>query len=293
VRTFRVDNPHTKPFAFWEWALGEVKAAHPDAIFLAEAFTRPKVMYRLSKVGFTQSYTYFAWKNTKQDLTDYLTELTRTGAVEFFRPNFWPNTPDILNEYLQTGSRSAFAARLVLAATLASSYGIYGPAFELMEHVPREPGSEEYRDSEKYEIRNWDLDTPDSLAPLIAKVNRIRRENPALHDIRSLRFHGIGNQGLIAYSKATQDRSNVILIVVNIDHRHPQSGWTDLSLGELGVRPSEPFEVEDLLTGATHTWQGPSNFVQLDPAGEPAHIFRVRRSPAGAAATATNAKATR
>jgi starch synthase (maltosyl-transferring) len=283
VRTFRVDNPHTKPFAFWEWALAEVKAAHQDAIFLAEAFTRPKVMYRLSKLGFTQSYTYFTWKNTKQDLTDYLTELTRTGAVEFFRPNFWPNTPDILNEYLQTGRRDAFAARHVLAATLASSYGMYGPAFELMEHVPREPGSEEYRDSEKYEIRTWDLDRPDSLASLIAKVNRIRRENPALHDVRSLRFHGIGNEELIAYSKATEDRSNVILVVVNLDQRHPQSGWTDLLLDELGVRASEPFEVEDLLTGATHTWQGSSNFVQIDQAGEPAHVFRVRRRPAGAA----------
>lgn len=285
VRTFRVDNPHTKPFAFWEWTLAEVRAEFPDAIFLAEAFTRPKVMYRLSKLGFTQSYTYFSWKNTKQDLTDYLTELTRTGAVEFFHPSFWPNTPDILNEYLQTGRRSAFAARLVLAATLASSYGIYGPAFELMEHVSREPGSEEYRDSEKYEIRTWDLERRDSLAPLIAKVNRLRRENPALHDVRSLRFHGIGNEELIAYSKATEDRSNVILVVVNLDPRHPQSGWTDLSLDELGVRASEPFEVQDLLTGVTHGWQGPSNFVQLDPAGEPAHVFRVRRRPPGAAST--------
>jgi starch synthase (maltosyl-transferring) len=276
VRTFRVDNPHTKPFTFWEWTLAEVKAVYPDAIFLSEAFTRPKVMYRLSKIGFTQSYTYFAWKNTKQDLSDYLTELTRTGAVEFFRPNFWPNTPDILNEYLQSGRRSAFAARLILAATLGSTYGIYGPAFELMEHTPREPGSEEYLNSEKYEIRTWDLDRRNSLAPLITRINGIRRENPALHDIRRLRFHGIDNEHLLAYSKTTEDRSNVILVIVNLDQRNPQSGWTNLALGDLGMGVSEPFEVEDLLTGATHVWQGASNFVRLDPTGEPAHVFRVR-----------------
>jgi starch synthase (maltosyl-transferring) len=252
-----------------------VRAAHPEAIFLSEAFTRPKVMYRLSKVGFTQSYTYFAWKTEKQDLTDYLIELTRTGAVEFFRPSFWPNTPDILHAYLQTGRRSAFASRLVLAATLASSYGIYGPPFELMEHTPREPGSEEYLDSEKYEIRTWDLDRKDSLAPLVTRINEIRRENPALHDIRRLRFHGIDNQQLIAYSKTTEDYSNVILVVVNLDPRNPQSGWTSLDLGELGVGPMESFEVEDLLTGASHTWQGSSNFVRLDAVGEPAHVFRV------------------
>jgi starch synthase (maltosyl-transferring) len=276
VRTFRVDNPHTKPFAFWEWALAEVRAAHPDAIFLSEAFTRPKVMYRLSKLGFTQSYTYFAWKTEKQDLTDYLIELSKTGAVEFFRPNFWPNTPDILHAYLQTGRRSAFASRLVLAATLASSYGIYGPAFELMEHTPREPGSEEYLNSEKYEIRTWELDRKDSLAPLVTRINEIRRENPALQDIRRLRFHGIDNEQLIAYSKTTEDYSNVILIVVNLDQRNPQSGWTSLDLSELGVGTMESFEVQDLLTGATHIWQGSSNFVRLDAGGEPAHVFRVR-----------------
>lgn len=282
VRIFRVDNPHTKPFAFWEWLIAEVRAEHPDTIFLAEAFTRPKVMYRLAKLGFTQSYTYFAWRTTKPDLTDYLTELTRTGAVEFFRPSFWPNTPDILTAYLQTGRRSAFAVRFVLAATLAANYGIYGPAFELLEHVPREPGSEEYRDSEKYEIRTWDLDRPDSLAPLIATMNRIRRENPALHDNRSLRFHGIANDQLIAYSKATPDRSNVVLVVVNLDQENARSGWTDLDLGELGLAPGEPFEVEDLLMGAVFSWVGAANFVQLHPAEAPAHVFRVRRATRGA-----------
>jgi starch synthase (maltosyl-transferring) len=277
VRIFRVDNPHTKPFAFWEWMLAEVRGAHPDAVFLSEAFTRPRVRYRLAKVGFSQSYTYFAWRNTKQELTDYLTELTRSPVVEYFRPSFWPNTPDILTSYLQTGRRAAFAVRLILAATLSASYGIYGPAYELMEHTPIEPGSEEYRDSEKYEIRTWDLERADSLAPLVAAVNRIRRDNPALHENRSLRFHGIANDGLIAYSKATPDRSNVVLAIVNLDQRTEQSGWTDLDLGELGVRAGEPFEVEDLLSGEVSRWTGPVNFVALDPAEAPAHVLRVRQ----------------
>jgi starch synthase (maltosyl-transferring) len=281
VRVFRVDNPHTKPFAFWEWLIAEVKADYPETIFLSEAFTRPKVMYRLAKLGFTQSYTYFTWRNTKRELTDYLTVLTRTGAIEFFRPNFWPNTPDILHEYLQSGRRSAFATRFVLAATLSSNYGVYGPAFELLEHVPREPGSEEYLNSEKYEIKTWDLDRPDSLAPLIVAVNRIRRQNPALQDNRSLRFHGIGSDDLIAYSKSTPDRSNAILVVVNLDQVHARSGWTDLDLDAIGAPASERFEVEDLLTGAVFSWQGRSNFVQLDPADQSAHVFRVRRRAPG------------
>jgi starch synthase (maltosyl-transferring) len=280
VRVFRVDNPHTKPFAFWEWLIAEVKTVYPEAIFLSEAFTRPKVMYRLAKLGFTQSYTYFTWRNTKWELTDYLTELTRTGAVEFFRPSFWPNTPDILHEYLQSGGRPAFAVRLILAATLSSSFGIYGPAFELLERTPREPGSEEYRNSEKYEIRAWDLDRRDSLAPLVGRVNRIRRENPALQGNRTLRFHGVRNDQLLAYSKATEDRSNVVLVIVNLDPRHAQSGWTDLDLGELGLPPGAAFEVEDLLTGAVFAWSGPGNFVQLDPGDAPAHVLRLRR-PAG------------
>jgi starch synthase (maltosyl-transferring) len=277
VRVFRVDNPHTKPFSFWEWMIADVKASYPDTIFLAEAFTRPKVMYRLAKLGFTQSYTYFTWRNTKHELTEYLTELTHTGAVEFFRPSLWPNTPDILHEYLQTGGRPAFAVRLILAATLSSTYGIYGPAFELLERTPREPGSEEYRNSEKYEIRRWDLERRDSLAPLLATVNRIRRENPALQDNRSLRFHGIGNDRMLAYSKVTADRSNAILVVVNLDPRATQSGWTDLDLGELGVASGPSFEVEDLLTGAVYAWSGRGNFVQLDPADAVAHVLRVRR----------------
>jgi starch synthase (maltosyl-transferring) len=277
VRLFRVDNPHTKPFAFWEWLIADVKASYPDAIFLAEAFTRPKVMYRLAKLGFTQSYTYFTWRNTKHELTEYLTELTRTGAAEFFRPSFWPNTPDILHEYLQRGGRPAFAVRLILAATLSSSYGIYGPAFELMERTPREQGSEEYRNSEKYEIRRWNLDRRDSLAPLVARLNRARRENAALQHNRTLRFHGIANDRMIVYSKTSDDRSNAVLVIVNLDPHAAQSGWTDLELGELGLAPGASFEVEDLLTGAVYAWAGRDNFVQLDPADSVAHVLRIRR----------------
>jgi starch synthase (maltosyl-transferring) len=276
VRIFRVDNPHTKPFAFWEWLIEEIKAEHPEVLFLAEAFTRPRVMYRLAKLGFTQSYTYFAWRNTKQELTDYFTELTRTSLREFFRPNLWPNTPDILTEHLQTGGTPAFMARLVLAATLGASYGIYGPAFELQEKQPIREGSEEYMDSEKYEIRRWDLKRSDSLAEFLGRVNRIRRENEALQSDRSLRFHEIGNDHLIAYSKSTEDGANVILTVVNLDPHHPQGGWTGLDLGSLGLDPNEQYQVHDLLTEARFVWNGARNYVELDPHVVPAHIFRIR-----------------
>ena len=278
VRAFRVDNPHTKPFAFWEWALGEIRREHPDVIFLSEAFTRPKVMYRLAKLGFTQSYTYFAWRRHKAEIQEYLTEITRPPVVELFRPSFWPNTPDILTDQLQTGGRAMFVQRFLLAATLTANYGIYGPAFELMEHVPREPGSEEYRDSEKYQLRRWDLDRPDSLCELIAHVNRIRRENPALQSDRSLRFHAIENDQILCYSKATADRGNVILVAVTLDPRDTQAGWVRLDLPALGLAPGEAFQVHDLLTGARYSWQGEHNFVQLDPEGTPAHIFRIQRA---------------
>ena len=275
VRVFRVDNPHTKPFAMWEWMIGEIKAAHPDVIFLSEAFTRPKIMHRLAKLGYTQSYTYFAWRNTKAELTEYFTELTQSASREYFRPNVWPNTPDILTAQLQTGGRPAFMTRLTLAATLSANYGIYGPAFELLEHEPRETGSEEYLHSEKYEIRNWDLDHPDSLQAFIAQVNRIRRENPALHEDWRLVFHAIDNDQLICYSKSTADRSNVILVVVNLDPRFKQSGWLDLVLPELGMAPERAYQAHDLLTGARYTWRGPRNYVELDPRKLPAHILRL------------------
>jgi starch synthase (maltosyl-transferring) len=275
VKVFRVDNPHTKPYPMWAWLIGEVKRAHPEVIFLAEAFTRPHPMHRLAKLGFSQSYTYFTWRNTRQELTEYFTELAHDPSRDYFRPNVWPNTPDILHAYLQGGERGAFVTRLVLAATLCSNYGIYGPAFELMEHVPREPGSEEYRDSEKYEIKAWNRERPDSLRPLIARVNAIRRTNPALHRNDTLRFHGIDNAQLIAYSKASGDGRNVILCIVNLDPRWPQSGWTALDLAALGVPANAAFEVHDLLTDARYRWQGAHNYVELRPSEMPAHVLRV------------------
>jgi starch synthase (maltosyl-transferring) len=277
VRIFRVDNPHTKPFAFWEWLITELKSERPDLIFLSEAFTRPKVMTRLAKLGFTQSYTYFTWRTSKWELTEYFTELTRTQVAEYFRPHLWPNTPDILTEQLQRGGRPAFVQRLVLAATLGANYGIYGPPFELMEHRPLREGSEEYLASEKYEIRHWDVSRRDSLTELIARVNRIRRENPALQTDRTLRFHDVDNGALIAYSKRAADGGNVILVVVNLDPHHVQAGWVHLPLQELGIEPGRPFQVHDLLTDARYQWQGEGNFVELDPQVVPAHILRVRQ----------------
>jgi starch synthase (maltosyl-transferring) len=281
VLIFRVDNPHTKPFAFWEWMIGEVKRDHPNVLFLAEAFTRPKVMYRLAKLGFSQSYTYFAWRNSSRELAEYFTELTRGEAKDFFRPNLWPNTPDILTEYLQHGGRPAFAARLLLAATLGSSYGIYGPAFELLENRPREAGSEEYLDSEKYEIKRWELSRPESLAELIGLINKIRIENAALHSNRGLRFHETENEALIAYTKASPDLSNLLLTVVNLDPYRTQAGMISLPLEELGLDPALGYQAHDLLSGARYMWYGPRNFVELNPYGVPGHVLRLRQLRAG------------
>jgi starch synthase (maltosyl-transferring) len=277
IRIFRVDNPHTKPFHFWQWLITEIKKSYPDVIFLSEAFTRPKVMYRLAKLGFTQSYTYFAWRNTAWELTQYFTELTRGNAREYFHPNLWPNTPDILTEYLQFGGRPAFMARLVLAATLGANYGIYGPAFELCENRPKEPGSEEYLDSEKYEVKNWDISGPDSLKDFVARVNQIRRENAALQGDWSLRFHEVDNTQLICYSKHTDDFSNVVLVVVNLDPHHTQSGWVEFPLEELGIDPQRSYQMHDLLSGARYLWRGTRNYVELNSQVAPAHIFRMRR----------------
>jgi len=277
VRVFRVDNPHTKPFPMWEWLIGEIKAQHPEVVFLAEAFTRPHPMHWLAKVGFSQSYTYFAWRNTKEELTEYFTELSKDASRDYLRPNVWPNTPDILTEYLQSGLQPAFVVRLLLAGTLSASYGIYGPAFELMEHVPRSKGSEEYLNSEKYEIRAWDRDREDSLRPIIARLNAIRRTNPALHANERLAFHEVDNDEIIGYSKSTPDYGNVILTFVNLDPRSTQWGWTSLDLAELGIEEDEPFEVHDLLTDARYTWTGPRNYVELRPKDMPAHVFHVTR----------------
>ena len=277
ILIFRVDNPHTKPFGFWERLIGEVHRLRPEVIFLAEAFTRPKVMYRLAKLGFTQSYNYFPWRNTKRELTEYFTELGTAPVSDFFRANLWPNTPDILTEYLQFGGRGAFMVRLILAATLGASYGIYGPAFELMEARPREPGSEEYLDSEKYEIRHWNREDPASLRELIALVNRIRRENAPLQSDRGLRFHPTDNDMLIAYSKTGESGADSVLVVVNLDPHHAQSGWLQLDLQSLGLPASGSYQMHDLLSSARFLWQGARNFVLLDPGRAPAHVFRIRR----------------
>jgi starch synthase (maltosyl-transferring) len=282
VRVFRVDNPHTKALPFWEWCLGKLNSDYPDVIFLAEAFTRPHVMYGLAKRGFTQSYTYFTWRNSKTELESYLEEITRPPISEFFRPNFWPNTPDILHKTLQVGGRSAFMQRVILAATLSSNYGIYGPAFELAENAPAHPApgkteSEEYLDSEKYEIRQRDRNAPGSLVPLITALNRIRRGNPALHSNSSLRFHTIDNPDLICYSKSTEGFENTILVAVNLDAFNEQAGWTNLDLGQLGVGAQQSFVVEDLLTGTRYTWRDRRNYVALRPGVQPAHIFRIAR----------------
>jgi len=275
VRIFRVDNPHTKPFRFWEWLIDAVHRRHPDVIFLAEAFTRPKVMRHLAKCGFSQSYTYFTWRNSKAELVEYFTELTRTEAREYLRPNLFTNTPDILHAFLQTGGRPAFAVRFVLAATLGANYGIYGPAFELCEQRAL-PASEEYLDSEKYQLRHWDLERSDSLRPLIATVNAARHANPALREQRTLRFIPTDNDQLIAYTKHSADGANLILVVVNLDPYRAQSGWVDVPVHDYFIGGEQPYELHDLLTDATYIWRGGRNYVRLDPARQPAHIFRVR-----------------
>jgi starch synthase (maltosyl-transferring) len=277
IRIFRIDNPHTKPFAFWEWVIAMIKRQYPEVIFLAEAFTRPKIMHRLAKLGFTQSYTYFAWRNTKQELTEYFTELTAGPGREYFRPNCWPNTPDILTEYLQYGGAPAFMARVALAATLSPSYGIYGPAFELMESAPRDPGGEEYLDSEKYQLRAWERGRGDSLAPFIARLNRIRQQNPALHTDGDLRFHQTDNDALICYSKNTPELDNVIVTVANLDPHNPQAGWVNLDLEGMRVDPGHSYQMHELLSGARYLWNGARNFVRLEPGRAPVHIFRLGR----------------
>jgi starch synthase (maltosyl-transferring) len=282
VHVFRVDNPHTKPFVFWEWLIGEVKREHPDVIFLAEAFTRPKVMYRLAKVGFSQSYTYFAWRNTAWELYQYFTELSQPPIRQFFRPNLWPNTPDILTEYLQHGGRTAFMTRLVLAATLGASYGIYGPAFELCENRAREQGSEEYLDSEKYELRPRDyaraLAEGRSLEPLIKQLNMIRRLHPALQQLRTIHFHGVDNDALLAYSKFDPATGDCVLVVVTLNAFGPEEATLWLDMAALGMEPYERFWVRDEITGQEFQW-GQSNYIRLDPARAVAHIINMPLIP--------------
>ena len=275
VKIFRVDNPHTKPFRFWEWALADIRREHPDAIFLSEAFTRPKVMRYLAKAGFSQSYTYFTWRNTAAELQEYFTELTQTAVREYMRPNLFANTPDILHAYLQRGGRPAFEVRFVLAATLGASYGIYS-GFELLENIPVRDGSEEYLDSEKYQIRPRDFATPHSLAETITLVNTIRREHPALHSDWSLQFHRTDNPELLCYSKRSDDGADTLLMAVNVDPFNMQHGFVQVPIADWGLTPGVAYEVIDLLSNERYTWRGEWNYVRLDPQGRMAHILHLQ-----------------
>jgi starch synthase (maltosyl-transferring) len=273
VKIFRVDNPHTKPLPFWEWLIDETHRRHPEVIFLSEAFTRPKVMQGLAKLGFTQSYTYFTWRNTKWELTEYLSELAHSEMSAYFRPNFFVNTQDILHDYLQTGGPPAFKIRLALAALLSPTYGVYS-GFELYENVPRERDSEEYLHSEKYELRPRDYEQPGNLAPYIRRINEIRRQHPALAHLANIRWHGIDKEYLLAFSKSTPE-GDTILAVANLNPWHWEEGTTHLDLHALGVDPSRPFEVSDLITGDVFMWNGAHNYIRLDPHVEPVHVFSV------------------
>ncbi|MEU3948857.1 alpha-1,4-glucan--maltose-1-phosphate maltosyltransferase [Streptomyces sp. NPDC029526] len=279
VRVFRVDNPHTKPVVFWERVIGEINRTDPDVIFLAEAFTRPAMMHTLAQIGFQQSYTYFTWRNSKQELTEYLTELSGEAA-SYMRPNFFANTPDILHAYLQHGGRPAFEVRAVLASTLSPTWGIYS-GYELCENTPLREGSEEYLDSEKYQLRPRDWEAAEregrTIAPLITTLNTLRRAHPALRRLRNLRFHGTDNDSVIAYSK--RSGSDVVLVVVNLDPHHTQEATVFLDLPHLGLDPHEPVPVRDELTGETYHW-GSANYVRLEPGRAPAHVLHVQRPPA-------------
>ncbi|MFG3284847.1 alpha-1,4-glucan--maltose-1-phosphate maltosyltransferase [Streptomyces sp. NPDC048111] len=278
VRIFRVDNPHTKPVVFWEKVIAEINGTDPDVIFLAEAFTRPAMMHTLAKVGFQQSYTYFTWRNTRHELTEYVTELAGESA-SYMRPNFFVNTPDILHAYLQEGGRPAFEVRAVLAATLSPSWGLYA-GYELCENAPARPGSEEYLDSEKYQLRPRDWESAEregrSIAPLITTLNRVRRRHPALRQLRSVHFHTTDNDALIAYSK--RSGSNTVLVVANLDPHHTQEATVSLDMPALGLAWDESVPVRDELTGETYHW-GRNSYVRLEPGRAPAHILVLRPSP--------------
>jgi starch synthase (maltosyl-transferring) len=275
VRIFRVDNPHTKPIAFWEYLIKGVREKYPDTIFLSEAFTRPKMMKALAKAGFNQSYTYFTWRNSKQELIEYFTELTQTEMSEYFRPNLWTNTPDILPFVLQEGGRPAFMIRVALAATLSPLYGIYS-GYELCEDEPL-PGREEYLDSEKYQFKERDWNAPGNIKDWIARLNKIRKENRALQFYTNLRFHDADNDAILFYSKMTAARDNIILVVVNLDPHRKQNSFVYVPIESFGQMESDVYQVQDLLSGATYTWRGRRNYVELDPDIQPAHVFLVRR----------------
>ncbi len=275
VRIFRVDNPHTKPVAFWEYLITGVREKYPDTIFLSEAFTRPKMMKALAKAGFNQSYTYFTWRNSKRELIEYFTELTQTKMSEYFRPNLWPNTPDILPFVLQEGGRPAFIIRVLLAATLSPLYGIYS-GYELCENQAL-PDREEYLDSEKYQFKKRDWNAPGNIKDWIARLNRIRKQNRSLQLYTNLRFYPAQNEAILFYSKMTPARDNIILVVVNLDPHRKQHSFVDVPIEQFGQMESDQYKVQDLLSGATYTWRGRRNYVELDPEAQPAHIFLVRR----------------
>ena len=277
VRIFRVDNPHTKPFRFWEWLIRDIHARNPEVLFLAEAFTRPAVMQRLAKLGFSQSYTYFTWRNSKWELSEYLHELSQTDETDWFRPNFWVNTPDILHATLQRGGLPAFKLRAVLAAITCPSWGMYS-GYELGENVPLREGSEEYLDSEKYQLRPRNWDQPQSLAPFIARLNAIRnRHREAIAQLSTLRLHHIENEEMLCVSRTTHQRDDVLLLIVNLDPHAAREATTWLDLAALGIPAEHPFEAHDELAGNTYVWQGPRNYVRLDPAVTPAHVLHLRR----------------
>jgi starch synthase (maltosyl-transferring) len=279
VRIFRVDNPHTKPVPFWEYLISGVRSQYPDVIFLSEAFTKPKMMKALAKAGFTQSYTYFTWRERKAELTEYFTELTQTEMREYFRGNLFTNTPDILPLHLQEGGRPAFMIRSVLAATLSSVYGIYS-GFELCESAAL-PGREEYLDSEKYQWKERDWDAPGNIKDWITRLNRIRRENRALHLYDNLRFYRTENDAILCYGKMTPARDNIILVVVNLDPQRSQNSYVHVPLEDLGAMDTDAYQVHDLLSDARYIWHGSANYVELNPQVQPAHVFRVRRWLAG------------
>ena len=279
VRIFRVDNPHTKPVAFWEYLVTGVRDKYPDAVFLAEAFTRPKMMKALAKAGFTQSYTYFTWRNSKRELTEYFTELTQTEMSEYFRANLWPNTPDILPFVLQGGGRPAFMTRVALAATLSTLYGIYS-GYELCENEAL-PDREEYLDSEKYQWKERDWDAPGNIKDWIARLNKIRKENRALQFYDNLRFYPADNDAILFYGKMTAARDNIIFVVVNLDPHRKQSSYVDVPIDQFGEMESDMYQMHDLLSDARYTWRGRRNYVELDPEIQPVHIFRVRRWAGG------------
>lgn len=274
VKIFRVDNPHTKPFTFWEWLIREVRSKHPETIFLAEAFTRPRIMEQLAKIGFTQSYTYFTWRNTSEEIQEYVTELTQTEVREYFRPNFWPNTPDILPISLEHKPEASFIVRYIMAATLSSNCGIYGPLFEFGLNEPY-PGKEEYIDSEKYEIKHWDWKKTTKTKEVISKINRIRRENAALQTTWHIEFCEVDNRELLCYAKTDQEKRSKIIVALNLDSAYAQSGWVKIPFEYLDIPVDMPFVVHDLLTGNKYTWQNEWNYVELHPQAIPAHVFKI------------------